>query len=1187
MSRPPVPGPETLGQGDLLLERALSGLDHRLQERVEAWERALESEVTAPLRTCLEEITEAHTGLLEEAGLASAAVDAATAEPSGSTDEKGRDEEPDGEGTLEWTRLRAYRNAVAREVVAPLLRLLEEHRPGETLSATWQSFVLELREAASPLPTDVLRAEPEDLYQRSTGEGVFRRVRKALVRGGRTIGGLFGRGEARAQAIPLRALARRYLRGESLPGVVDLAEDLQRYHGRAVLEVEMALGRWIRAWFPVEDQRHDPWGHLSTESIQQLERIRALGAEPESEPEAEAESAEGGVASDEATSDAPADGGAWDAEGDPAPDSGGEESSDLEDVAPVGDTPDAGVEADDAETGEEEPREPDPASVAGDLQASLDRAVSQLTPPDELLGRVREGVARLRAQVDQELRLADTPFAGRHSEAEDRRQERLRSRLAQRATLWNGWYGTSRARVALTSELLDLRADMDEALDDLFLEALDASVVHLSRWLGEGRDGLLALRDEAAAPDSPLMATPDREAVARAAEDYLSGATEILDRTLQAPLEPAKVEAPLREVMDSVVDRLAARLRTLPESLEVRPVREPIPVPDPEQPTRTIPLGEAVRQALDALNLEALRTSVTPLTDYLGQARAECRQVHNVVAYNLGAARDELRGDPEAGGGQETPMDPEALLQDARSLTLQGLERTARALEKVLAGTFEPYRLFTQRAHGIIHRAMVQARERITLERAVQEQIRDVRSLVRGWIRQGRDRLASFWGDLRPRVERIGKKGYVQVQRLIRKGRSAVGAQPAAEGEAERAMEVLRSIPRLLEPLPLVYRRLFSFQPVSDPALLVGRDDEIAWVTHRWTGWKDGLHGPSLLTGAVTVGHTSFLNTLESTLFVDARVVRLNLAERYRSPEALATHLARVLQEAGVLETDEGTWTLDRLASRLLDHGGGASGPPLVLLVEHLAHLFLRKTGGSVTLERFLDFQARTAPAVFWLSTASDPFWKLFRKTEPRAAALVSVGEVAAMERSEMEELIMTRHQRSGVPLEFLAPSSPNPLLKRKLQRARSADDRQALLREEFFDRLYRASQGNIIMAILLWLKSSDFAGRQGWLRLRPPVPLRFQFLEELDLDADFALMALLEHSSLTIEEFCTVFRVEPDQAFQTLELLRGRMLLDRFVTTGGLPEPVQTVRDGVRYRVPPILSQVVTQYLRNHNILH
>jgi hypothetical protein len=237
--------------------------------------------------------------------------------------------------------------------------------------------------------------------------------------------------------------------------------------------------------------------------------------------------------------------------------------------------------------------------------------------------------------------------------------------------------------------------------------------------------------------------------------------------------------------------------------------------------------------------------------------------------------------------------------------------------------------------------------------------------------------------------------------------------------------------------------------------------------------------------------------------------------------------------------------------------------------------------------ERFLAFQSRTAERVFWVNSVSDPAWKLLTTTEPHAHGLVQVRRLATPDRKTMEELLLIRHRRSGVPIEFTDPVDPNPLLARKLKRARNEKDRQEILRTDFFDWLFRASQENVLMAILLWLRSADFTSRPGWLRMRPSRAIRFAFLEEMDLPTSFALKAFLEHESLTLAEYAQIFAVGQDEAFQALEILRRKVLIDRLDTTSGLPAPVRRLEEGVRYRIPPIITQVIAQNLRGQNILH
>jgi len=124
-------------------------------------------------------------------------------------------------------------------------------------------------------------------------------------------------------------------------------------------------------------------------------------------------------------------------------------------------------------------------------------------------------------------------------------------------------------------------------------------------------------------------------------------------------------------------------------------------------------------------------------------------------------------------------------------------------------------------------------------------------------------------------------------------------------------------------------------------------------------------------------------------------------------------------------------------------------------------------------------------------------------------------------------------------------------------------------------------------MAVLLWLRCADFESREGWLRIQPPRPIHFAFLEDLDLTLDFALMAFMEHGSLSLEEYRKIFGDSQEEAYQVFEGLRSRMLLEPSGLNRGLPTYLESISEVGRYRIPPILGQVVSQRLRNRNILH
>jgi hypothetical protein len=302
----------------------------------------------------------------------------------------------------------------------------------------------------------------------------------------------------------------------------------------------------------------------------------------------------------------------------------------------------------------------------------------------------------------------------------------------------------------------------------------------------------------------------------------------------------------------------------------------------------------------------------------------------------------------------------------------------------------------------------------------------------------------------------------------------------------------------------------------------------------------------------------------------------VELTGRIREERALVALLAQALELHST-----GPVGLEELGS--LIRASAPRGKPWVVLIERLEHVFLRTPGGTDLFEDLLSLQAQTSGLIFWLSAMSGAAWKLVAKTEPRAASLVQTHPLTPPSREEMEELILARHGRSGLPLEFRTPKDLNPLVRRRLARSRGEEGRQKVLRTEFFDRLHRVSQDSIPLAILYWLRSTDFRSGEGTLFLTPPTEIRYAFLEALDLDLDFALKAFLEHGSLTLAEYREVFAASADESLQTFEALRSRLLLE----PGVLDASERSVKEGVGYRIPALLSQVVARRLKNRNILH
>jgi hypothetical protein len=1106
-----------LRSGQALLEEALAGLRGRLTDHREALFESLEASLNAPMREAFSRAREAHEQLALEAGL--------------STKEE-ETREPDA---VLGTALTRYREGVRLQVLEPLRSALKEIEVGREVSRRWQGFRDGLPGLADSLPHLLYRQEPDDLFGKRAVDGEITAFRKRVVRGWRRVRGLFSgvalwilrfAGRERdqilppVQTVPLRALARECLLGIFPLRVEPFVEDIQQHFARPVADVETAVAAWTEEWFSAEEAIRMAEGHLGTRFQEEVSR--------DLPPPAEA----------------------------PPPTT----SEDIEAEAP---------------TEEESSPAPQDQLVLQEISRKLGDALEAggaLSSPSGAEAGIREAMEHEWDHLLEEIRVAGSFQATARSRTDRRRVERLLERGKARARIWEAWHQNAPERLFLSVLLLRLRESLGQAENHLMGRIVEEALAPLVGSWNEARGELQEMEDEAAAVFAREGISEDTQELARAVDTLRVRAEARVGSGLAQVMEEVAPLRTVRQVGDRVAGDLADALRYLPESIPVTPLQEDERRVIPTVTVRHVPFREAVLQTVDVLRLEALRNSTQPLTEFLQGAAEECREIPNIVSFNLTAARDELLTPPEG------PLEP--VLEDARSLTVDGLVRTAAGVETLLRGLLGPWREFTQDADDLLRRSFKEIHTRAVAEGAVQEQMLDLRARVRAWVRRGGDRAREWARWLEKRASRSLRRWRARGARLVHLGRAAVGTPVTQEGEAERAMETLRGIPQLLDSLPLVYRRLYSFHPVSDPNLLVGRESEMEWVARRLAAWKGGAGIPCLLTGPVGVGHTSFLNVLADTHLEGYRVFRVTLDRRISTEESLAPFLAEALDIGG-----QDPWTLARLEGHLLEDS--AFQHPTAVLLEHLEHLFLRVPGGTDLLESFISLLARTSGRVFWISNTSGAAWKVLEKSEPRAAALLTRHPLPVLSRPDLESLIMVRHRRSGLPVEFVQPGDLNALIRRRLRRTRGDKAKQEIIREDFFDRIFRMSEGNVAMAILLWLRAADFSSREGWLRVVAPRPLRFAFLEELDLTMDFALKGFLEHGTLTLEEYGKVFGTGPQEAFQVFETLRSRMLLESLGTRGGLPSPLDGVREGERYRVPGILSQVVANRLRNRNILH
>ncbi len=726
-----------------------------------------------------------------------------------------------------------------------------------------------------------------------------------------------------------------------------------------------------------------------------------------------------------------------------------------------------------------------------------------------------------------------------------RRSRWLRPGMAAR---WDRWGAESAARLELHLSVLALRAVAERLLERLAAEWRDVAGAAAAEM-----EGAKAALVEAVARAEALPEGADDlgERIAAERERTL----ERLGRSVASAERLEGMGAALTASAGEAVRELEAACLALPE-LAVhdlpRPGRSMRP---PGRPARAVQWRDFALQAFNALRMERIRTSPAALAEALARVRSELSEAVQVASYGLDAALDELSGSPEAAAR------PLALARDALASAADKVGRTRGTPEEGERSSAATATAETM--DGMEHVAL-----RATSHDPAARQLDAARSYLAG-------EAAGYWARIRGRIGGAARQLARAAGRELSRVRSVVARMGAGPQSAHRGPTPTESSPasaaELLHTLPIVYQRLFAFDPVRDEQFLAGRGRELDDMQAAWALWRGG--GPSVLLVVAEpgVGATSFLNIALRRIADDGGDLRrVELRDRIRDESVLAHRVASWL---GV----DAAESLDAIARRGPEDRRDRA--PRVVLVEGAEHLAIRAPGGMHLARRFFEFAARGRPNVFWVVSIGWSAWQLMRTRAPELAAFLPILPLSPLAPEELRSAVRSRHRRSGLPLRYLEPRTGTARLRLRVgRRAGRSARHQELIGRDYFERLHRLCGGSVRLALLYWLRSADFATEEGRVLVRPLEPLGAR-TERLNRDQRFALKAVLDHGTVTAEEYAEIVRVRPFDGEHTLKALRaGRFVVETAVSTGG---------DPARYAIDRLMVGPVVEHLRSHNILH
>ncbi len=828
-------------------------------------------------------------------------------------------------------------------------------------------------------------------------------------------------------------------------------------------------------------------------------------------------------------------------------------------------------------------------AAARAFQEVLETAPGEVAPP-ELAGPLQEAAEHLA----EDVRRGDTFLLDLRARRLPEGHPPVRTRIEERRQRWATWHEQVVHRLDLMQILIALRQVLEKEEAGLLKRTAALTLQPVFQRFAPVIERLQQATKEVEAACDAVAAGGAVGVLRDTIRRVQAGTVRYLQQTLDSVTALVQADRVLDQPGEEEEARIHRYVEQLPERLTLHvPPKPPITSVDPRGPVLRLEVRTMAAEALAVPLPQQLREPAQAFRAALLGVWGETEQLQHIVQYNLEAALDELAhldgGKAEAPAAEapaaETPAagaeasGPDRLAS-VRELGRDGLQRAAQLLGELPQGLYAPWTALCEAAFAAFSGEWDVLRLRIQSTDLMEQRWAGMRVQMARRLRVFWQEAREQWGQRLSEAGRYLHLGRRQARRLIQRGQSVVGVLSQTEEAQLDTINAISNLEDLLAGLPLVYRKLFAFEPVQVPSLMEGRGRDLVRVRAHYTRWREQQAGALVLALPLGSGRTSLLNVLRQTVFEEADVRALSLDERLSHPDQLAVRLAEVL---GVDVTRP---TLEGLERYLRNRPAGDR--PLVCMIDNLEHLLLQRPGGSHLIERALIFFSRTDRHVYWVATVAGHAWHFLERTASAASGLVTAYRPAPLNRESLQAILINRHRRSGMPLRFAPPRDPAPLLRQRLRRARTPEEQQAVLREEYFDRLYRLSGQNVMLALYYWLRSTDFEVEQGALVIHPPQALDFGFLKAFDLARAFTLKAFLIHNTLTLEEHDLIFRLSEEQGTFLLEsLLNQRIIRPAPTAPAQAVDPHGPILPGVRYRISPLLVHPVTEHLRLRHIIY
>lgn len=376
--------------------------------------------------------------------------------------------------------------------------------------------------------------------------------------------------------------------------------------------------------------------------------------------------------------------------------------------------------------------------------------------------------------------------------------------------------------------------------------------------------------------------------------------------------------------------------------------------------------------------------------------------------------------------------------------------------------------------------------------------------------------------------------------------------------EKQNLTEYLTGIDSIIRELPYIYQRLFSRTFLIEKRFFIPPAGSLQVMRSAFEQWDKGILSNVAVIGEKGSGKSTLLKFFKEDLEKEISVIDINFQQTVYEPEIFVDKMSEALGLKGISDLSE-----------LIDKIKGFQNRRIII-VEGLQNLYLRSINGFGAISDFWILMSQTSEKLFWMVSCSRYAWEFFTQISDADQYFSQVVKSDKLEEDQIKSGILARHKATGYELEFAASES----LKRNRAYKKligDEDSMQEYLRNNYFEKLAKISEGNFSIAMILWIKSIKEHDDKKFV-ISPIEVADIDLLEVPSREVLFTLASLVRHDTLNADDLALSLHQKIEDAKLMLARLKAKGLV--IETENG-------------FMINHLTYRQVNRLLKNRNILH